>query len=526
MTGDSPMTHRQVLEAMSGLLLGMFVAILSSTVVSTALPRIVTDLGGSQSSYTWIVTATLLAMTVTTPIWGKLADLFDRKLLIQTGLIIFVAGSALAGLSQSTGWLIACRAIQGIGIGGAMALVQVILADLVSPRERGRYVGYLGAVFGAGTVAGPLLGGLITDTLGWRWCFYVGIPFAAAALVVLQRTLNLPRRKREVSIDYAGATLLAGGVSSLLIWVSLAGQQYAWLSTQTAVLVGLGILLCAAAVAVERRAKEPLIPLHLFSNRTVVLAVISSAAVGIAMFGTTVFLTQYMQIARGMSPTASGLLTIPMVFGLFISSTVVGRIISRTGRYKRWMLLGAALLTIGLALMGTLDETTNLIELGLFMAVAGAGVGMLMQNLVLVVQNTVPQADIGSGSSLIAFFRSLGGAIGVSALGALLASHAQSSILTGLTRQGIDPGRTADGSLPDVSTLPPAVAEIVEHAYGTGVGEIFLIASPLGLLTLVMMLLMKEHPLGTRSGIEISREDSDNRLKPRPRRRPAAQTQS
>lgn len=510
MNPESPaMTHRQVLEAMSGLLLGMFVAILSSTVVSTALPRIVADLGGSQSAYTWIVTATLLSLTVTTPVWGKLADLFDRKLLIQTGLTIFVIGSALAGLSQSTGWLIACRAIQGVGIGGAMALVQVILSDLVSPRERGRYAGYLGAVFGAGTVVGPLLGGFITDALGWRWCFYICLPFAIIALIVLQRTLHLPRRRREVSIDYAGATLIAGGVSCLLIWVSLAGQQFDWLSAQTAVLVVLGVLLLVAAVLVERRASEPLIPLRLFANRTVALAVIASISVGIAMFGTTVFLTQYMQVARGMSPTESGLLTIPMVFGLFVSSTVVGRIITATGRYRRWMLLGSLLLTVGLALMGTLDETTNLFELGAFMVLVGAGVGMMMQNLVLVVQNSVGFGDIGAGSSLIAFFRSLGGAIGVSALGAVLAAHARSGILSGLAERGIDISQASGGKVPDVRALPPAIAHVVEHAYGTGVGEIFLVAAPLGLIAMAALALMREVPLGTRSGIEIARERSD-----------------
>ena len=232
------MTHRQILEAMSGLMLGMFVAILSSTVVSTSLPRIVSDLGGSQSGYTWVVTSTLLALTVSTPIWGKLADLFDRKVLVQTGLIIFVVGSLLAGLSTSMTWLIACRAIQGIGVGGLTALVQVILSDLVSPRERGRYSGYLGAVFGVGTVAGPLLGGVVTDSIGWRWCFYIGVPFALAAFIVLQKTLDLPRRRREVKLDYLGATLIAGGASALLIWVSLAGQSYDWLSWQTAALVG------------------------------------------------------------------------------------------------------------------------------------------------------------------------------------------------------------------------------------------------------------------------------------------------
>jgi EmrB/QacA subfamily drug resistance transporter len=490
------MSHRQVLEAMSGLLLGMFVAILSSTVVSTALPVIVADLGGSQSSYTWVVTSTLVALTVSTPVWGKLADLFDRKLLIQTGLMMFVIGSMLAGLSQSMGWLIACRVLQGLGAGGLTALVQVVLSDLVSPRERGRYAGYLGAVFGVGTVAGPLLGGVITDSLSWRWCFYVGVPFALAALVVLQRTLHLPRRRREVKMDYPGIVLISGGVSSLLIWVSLAGQQYAWVSWQTAALVGLGIALVAAAIAVERRAHEPLVPLRLFGNRTVVLAVIASVAVGIAMFGTTVFLSQYMQIARGYSPTESGLLTIPMVIGLFLASTIVGRIVTKTGRYKRWMVAGAISLTTGLTLMGTLDETTSLVELGAFMLLVGAGVGSMMQNLVLVTQNTVGQRDMGSGSSLIAFFRSLGGAIGVSALGAVLAAKVAHDI----------PAKATGGKVPDISSLPAPIAHVIEHAYGTGIGEVFLLAAPLGLVALVALLLIRETPLGSKSGIELTTE--------------------
>jgi EmrB/QacA subfamily drug resistance transporter len=499
------MTHRQILEAMSGLLLGMFVAILSSTVVSTSLPRIVSDLGGTQSGYTWVVTATLLALTVSTPIWGKLADLFDRKLLVQTGLSIFVVGSVLAGLSTSMGWLIACRAIQGLGAGGLTALVQVILSDLVSPRERGRYAGYLGAVFGVGTVAGPLLGGLTTDSIGWRWCFYIGVPFAVAAFVVLQRTLHLPRRRREATLDYAGATLIAGGASALLIWVSLAGQNFDWISWQTAALVAGGVALIVAAIAVERRVREPLVPLQLFGHRTVVLAVIASVAVGIAMFGTTVFLSQYMQVARGKSPTESGLLTIPMVVGLFTASTLIGRHVTRTGRYKQVMLTGTGLLTIGLALMGTLDETTSLVEFGAFMVLVGAGLGMLMQNLVLVVQNAVAHTEMGAGSSLIAFFRSLGGAVGVSVLGALLASKASSSISAGLAATGVK--ATGDShSVPAVHQLPPAVARIVEHAYGSGIAEIFLAAAPLGLVAMIAVALMREEPLGTKSGIEIARQ--------------------
>jgi EmrB/QacA subfamily drug resistance transporter len=508
---ESGMTHREVLEALSGLLLGMFVTILSSTVVSTALPRIIGDLGGSQSSYTWVVTSTLLALTVSTPIWGKLADLFDRKLLVQTGLGIYVLGSMLAGLATSTGWLIGARVIQGLGVGGLMALVQIILSDLVSPRERGRYSGYLGAVFGVGTVVGPLLGGVITDSLGWRWCFYVGVPFAVAAFIVLQRTLHLPRHRREASIDYLGALLISGGVSSLLIWVSLAGQQYDWLSAQTAVLVTLGVVLCALAVLVERRVREPLVPLRLFADRTVVLAVVASVAVGIAMFGTTVFLSQYMQIARGKSPTEAGLLSIPMVVGLFTTSTLIGRVITRTGRYKRWMLLGTLLLTAGLALMGTMDETTSLVEIAAFMLVVGAGVGMVMQNLVLVVQNAVRREDLGAGSSLVAFFRSLGGAIGVSVLGALLATHARNAIADGLAAQGIDPSRLGHGgasAVPHVASLPAPVAHVVEHAFGTGIAETFLAAAPLGLVAFVALLFLREQPLGGKSGIELALEEA------------------
>jgi len=441
------------------------------------------------------VTATLLALTVSTPIWGKLADLYDRKTLVQTGLVIYTTGSILAGLSESTSFLIGCRVIQGLGVGGLTALVQVILADLVSPRERGRYAGYLGAVFGVGTVAGPLLGGVVTDSIGWRWCFYIGVPFALAAFAVLQKTLDLPRHRREVKLDYAGAALIAGGASALLIWVSLAGQQYDWISWQSGALVGLGLALIAAAIAVERRVSEPLIPLNLFSRRTVVLAVIASIAVGIAMFGTSVFLSQYMQIARGKSPTESGLLTIPMVIGLFTASTVIGRRVSRTGRYKPFMLAGTALLTLGLALMGTLDETTSLVELGAFMVLVGAGLGMLMQNLVLVVQNSIPRSEIGSGSSLVAFFRSMGGAVGVAVLGALLTHKVTTSLPTG-----------GDGTVPSVQDLTPAAARVVEHAYGSGIAEIFMVAAPLGLVAMIAVALLHEEPLGTRSGIDIARE--------------------
>lgn len=509
---SSGMSHRQILEAMSGLMLGMFVAILSSTVVSTSLPTILSDLNGSQSAYTWVVTSTLLALTVSTPIWGKLADLFDRKTLVQTGLVIYTSASVLAGLSQNTSQLIFFRVLQGIGVGAMTSLVQVILADLVSPRERGRYAGYLGAVFGVGTVIGPLIGGVLTDSVGWRACFYVGVPFSVAAFIVLQRTLKLPpRAKRQVTIDYLGGLTIAGAVSSLLIWVSLAGHQFDWVSWQTAVLVPVGLVLGALFVFVERRAKDPLVPLRLFQDRTIVLAVIASIAVGTTMFGTTVFLSQYLQLARGMTPTESGLLSIPMVVGLFLASTIIGRKVSSTGLYKKWMLLGTMLLTAGLLLMGTLDEHTSLVELSAFMFTIGAGVGMLMQNLVLVVQNTVARQDMGAGSSLVAFVRSLGGTIGVSVLGAILASKASSTIADGLANAGVPAGSMKSGAVPDLSALPEPIVRIVEHAYGIGVGEIFLVAAPMSIIAFIAIALMKEKPLGTKSGLEIAQEQAPAR---------------
>ncbi|WP_210491259.1 MDR family MFS transporter [Patulibacter sp. SYSU D01012] len=502
------MSHRQILEALSGLLLAMFVAILSSTVVSAALPKIIADLGGGQSAYTWVVTATLLTMTISTPIWGKLSDLFNRKQLIQLGLVIYLSGSILAGFAQSSMWLIGARAIQGVGVGALTALVQVILSDLVSPRERGRYMGYLGAVFGVGTVAGPVVGGLLTDGLNWRWCFFVGIPFAAFALVLLQRTLHLPLKKREdVHIDIPGATFMAGGVASILIWVSLAGKNFDWMSWQTALMVVGGIVLLGAAVVVERRAKEPLIPLDLFEDRTVVMAVIASVAVGIAMFGTTVFLTQYMQLARGYSPTESGLLSIPMVIGLFGSSTLSGRRISQTGRYKRFMLAGSLFLTLGLALMGLIDEGTSLVEVGLFMFIVGVGVGMLMQNLILAVQNVIPVQKIGAGSALIAFFRSLGGAIGVSVMGAILSSKVTDLVKEGFAEKGIPASGMGGGSsIPELSTLPAPVRAIVEHAYGTGIAEVFLLGAPMGIIASIAVWFLREKALGTKSGLELARE--------------------
>jgi EmrB/QacA subfamily drug resistance transporter len=511
------MTHREILSALSGMLLAMFVAFLSSTVVSNALPTIITDLRGTQSQYTWVVTATLLASTASTPIWGKLSDLFSKKLLIQLAIVVFIVGSMLAGLSQSVETLIAWRVLQGLGLGGLQALVQIAMAAMISPRERGRYSGLLGGVMAVATVGGPLLGGLLVDTswLGWRWCFYVGVPFAAVALVLLQRTLHLPVIKRRVHIDYLGAALLTAGVSALLIWVTLAGDTFAWASLETALFVGGGVLALVAFVVTEMRATEPIVPLRLFRDRTTTLAIIASVAVGVAMFGASVFLGQYLQISRGYSPTAAGLLTIPMVAGLLLSSTVSGILITRTGRWKAYLVVGAILVVLGFGLLSTIDHETDMVLFGGFLFVLGVGIGMTMQNLVLAVQNTVAASDLGAASSAVAFFRSLGGTIGVSVLGAVLSSHVGDLIRQGLSAiPGAAEAAASSGAvgLADFNDAPPAIRTLIRVSYVDATGRIFLISAVMAVVALVAIAFIREVALRTQSGeqrLQAEREHAE-----------------
>jgi EmrB/QacA subfamily drug resistance transporter len=511
---DGSMTKRQVLEALSGLLLGMFVSILAGTVVSTSLPIIISDLRGDQSSYTWVITATLLATTVSTPIWGKFADLFNRKLLIQLALATFVIGSALAGFSQDTGTLIGFRVLQGLGAGGLAALSQIIMADIISPRDRGKYAGLFGGVMALGTVGGPLLGGVVTDAFGWRWNFFIALPIAIVAIVLLQRTLHLPPRvKRVVKIDYLGAVLIAGGVSLLMIWVTLAGSQFEWASVESVVMVAASALLLIAAVIVEFKVPEPIIPLTLFKNRTFTLATVASISVGVSMFGTSVFLSQYMQLARGATPTQSGLLTIPMMGGLLISSTLFGTLISRTGKWKAIMVSGSVFVVAGLLLLGTLQYDTNLVLVGIYMFVLGAGLGMVMQNLVLVVQNSIEVKNLGVATSAVTFFRSLGGTVGVSVLGSVLGTVVAERIKDGIG--GLGPADQAEavktlgsGVIPHVNDLPEAIRVVVESAYGSGVGTVFLLGVPLAVITLIMVSLMPNASLGTQNAIDLTRAEA------------------
>ncbi|MBT3149446.1 MFS transporter [Streptomyces sp. CHD11] len=508
------MSNRQILQAMSGLMAGMFVAILAGTVVANALPTIIADLEASQSSYTWVVTSELLAMTATVPLWGKLSDLFDKKLLLQLSLGMFVIGSLLAGFSNGVELLIFSRVMQGIGAGGLTALAQVVMAAIIPPRRLGKYAGIFGAVFAAGTVAGPLVGGVLVDTswLGWRWCFFIGVPFALLAIALLQRTLKLPVvARREVRIDFLGAFLIVAGVCALLIWVTLAGNEFDWASWQTAALTGAGLLLLAAAVFVEARTDEPVIPLGIFRNRTVTLTTVASLLVGVAMFGGTVFLSQYFQVSLGKSPTVAGLMSLPMILGLLVSSTVAGQLISRTGFWKRYLVAGGVSMTAGLALLSTIDADTSFGLLSLYMAVLGVGVGMLMQNLVLAAQNDVPASELGAATSVLSFFRSMGGTIGTSVLGAILAGRVASEMTKGLDAAGIPPGQGSGGaesSVPDMSTLPEPVRGIVEHAYGVATADLFLVATPCALLALITVLFLKEKPLKTTSGMERLAEEA------------------
>ncbi|MFB9495865.1 MDR family MFS transporter [Saccharothrix mutabilis subsp. capreolus] len=500
-----PMNHRQIMEALSGLLLVLFVAMLSGTVVSTALPQIIGALDGSQTQYTWVVTATLLTATASTPIWGKLADLFDKKTMVQVAIVVFAVGSVVSGFAQSAGQLIAARAFQGIGVGGLQALVQVVIAAMIPPRERGRYNGYLGAVMAVATVGGPLLGGLIVDTswLGWRWCFFIGVPVALIALVVLQATLKVPGvRRADVKIDYLGAGLIAAGVSLLLVWISFVDDSFAWISWQSGAMVGGSVALLALAVFVESRAAEPVVPLGIVRRRTTALAILASVAVGMAMFGGAVFLGQYFQIGRGYTPTEAGLLTIPMMAGVLVTSVVSGRLITRSGRVKPYIVAGAVVLVAGFALLGVVDHETSLVFVGGAMLLVGAGVGMSMQNLVLAVQNTVPLRDIGAASATVAFFRSLGGTIGVSVLGAVLARDVADRITDGLRQAGIPANGTSGGSL-NLNALPESVRHIVRAAYGDSTGHIFTISACIAVVGVVAALLLK--PIVLRSSLDLDK---------------------
>lgn len=515
---ETTRSAREVFTAISGLVVGMFVAVLSGTVVSTSMPVIIADLGGTQSQYTWVITASLLATAVSTPIWGKLADLVDRKVLVQISLILFTVGTVIAGFSTDTNMLIAVRVIQGIGVGGLMSLVMIAVALIISPRERGKYMGVVGGIMALGTIGGPLLGGLLTDVWGWRSNFFVGVPFAILALVLLQFTLHLPKPQRDtkVSIDYFGIVLLAVGVSTLLIWVSMGGNQFDWDSSTSVMLAVTAGVAIAAFITVEFFVKEPIVPMSLFRNRTFTLSVVASIAIGVSMFATSVFLAQYFQLARGATPTESGLMTIPMIIGQMGASIIIGQLVSRFGKWKGWMLTGSVLATVGVSLMATLRYDTPFPLVAVYMFVLGAGLGMVMQNLTLIVQNDTAPQQLGAASSNVNFFRTIAGTIGVTVMGSLLSTSVATYMTDALS--GFTPSTPAEiealkhlasGDVPKVGQLPDTIRAIVESAYGHGIADAFIIAIPLAVISIIAIAFIKNKPLSTKNAAEQMLEQAE-----------------
>lgn len=495
---EPDLSHKEILEVLIGLLSMLFVAMVSSTIVSTALPTIIGDLKGSQTSYTWVVTTTLLAMTVTSPIWSKLSDLFDKKLLVQISGVIFLFGALAAGFAQNVPQLLAARGLQGLGVGGLLALSQAIMGSIIPPRERGRYTGYMAAVMAVATVSGPLLGGLLVDSVGWRWCFWAAVPISLAGLAMLQKFLHLEHVRREVRIDWWGALLISVAASLPLIWVSFAGSRYDWISLETAYFLVPTALAIIALILVERSHPEPLIPGRILLEKTTSLAIIGSIGVGIAQFGTSVFLSQFFQVAQGFSPTQAGLLMLPLILGSMIGATLSGQLISRTGVWKPYMLGGTVLLILGLGLMGFTDHTTAIWHLSIYMVLMGLGQGTLMQNLVLVVQNTVDIHEIGTASGVVSFFRSLGGTVGIAVLGAILSTRVGNHIATGLQEQGLPvPADGGGGGTLDLDKLREPALSIVRHAYGDSTGYIFVIAGVVTIATLIAVALMPQTELRT-----------------------------
>ncbi|MET7472817.1 MDR family MFS transporter [Streptomyces sp. NPDC005648] len=509
MAGDAPAAtgHRQeardphvpgnVLVSIGALLLGMLLAALDQTIVSTALPTIVSDLGGLEH-LSWVVTAYLLASTAATPLWGKLGDQYGRKRLFQTAIVIFLIGSALCGMSQNMGELIAFRAVQGLGGGGLMVLSMAIVGDVVPPRERGRYQGLFGAVFGATSVLGPLLGGLFTEHLSWRWVFYVNLPVGVVALAVIAGVLRIPRRSTPHVIDYLGTFLIASVATCLVLVASLGGTTWGWGSPQIVGLAVAGAVLAVAFVLVERRAAEPVLPLKLFRVRTFTLSAVISFIVGFAMFGAMTYLPTFLQVVQGVSPTMSGVHMLPMVFGLLLSSTVSGQIVSRTGRWKVFPVTGTAVTTLGLLLLHRLDEHSSTAEMSAYFFVFGLGLGLVMQVLVLIVQNAVSYEDLGVATSGATFFRSIGASFGVAIFGTVFASRLGDKLTDAFRGARLPGGVSPDALKSDprgIGSLPPALRGPALHAYASAITDVFLYAAPVAAFGFVLAWFLKEDRL-------------------------------
>jgi EmrB/QacA subfamily drug resistance transporter len=490
---------RRLLLPFSGLLLAMFIAALDQTIMATALPTIAGDLGGL-SELPWAVTAYVLAAAAATPVWGKTSDLYGRKDLLRAAIVLFVVASALSGISQNIGELIAFRAIQGIGGGGVMTLAMATVADLVEPRERGRYQGYIQFVFVLASVAGPLLGGLLVDHLSWRWVFYANLPVGIAALALLTVFLDVRVERRPARIDFLGAALLAAAISAILLVTTWAGDRYPWGS---APIIGLGaaaVVLLGAFVLRERVAPDPILPLRLF--RDPVFVVVSGALfiTTLSLFAAIVFLPVFLQLVTGASATMSGLLVLPLLLTSAVSTVVSGRIMARTGRYKVFPIIGLALMSVGLVLLSTLDVSSSRVTAALFMAVFGAGFGMVTQILVVAIQNAVEPREIGTATASANLFRALGGSVGVAIYGAVFTAglrHWLPRKLPGRLPAGIDP-RGIQATPGRIHTLAPAVQHGVAQAVASSLHDVFLTTAPIAAVGFLLVVALREVPLRRR----------------------------
>ncbi|NJP52342.1 MFS transporter [Streptomyces sp. SBST2-5] len=495
--GAGEQVSGNVLVSIGALLLGLLLAALDQTIVSTALPTIVSELGGLEH-LSWVVTAYLLASTAATPLWGKLGDQYGRRRLFLTAIVIFLIGSALCGAAQDMAQLIAFRGLQGLGGGGLIVLSMAIVGDLVPPRERGRYQGLFGAVFGATSVLGPLLGGLFTEHLSWRWVFYINLPVGVVAVAVIATVLHIPRRATRHVIDYLGTFLIAAVATCLVLVASLGGTTWAWGSTQIVGLAVLGAVLAVAFVAVERRAAEPVLPLKLFRIRTFTLSAVISFVVGFAMFGAMTYLPTFLQVVQGVTPTMSGVHMLPMVAGMLIASTGSGQIVSRTGRWKVFPIAGTAVTTLGLLLLHQLDENSSTGEMSAFFFVFGLGLGLVMQVLVLIVQNAVSYEDLGVATSGATFFRSIGASFGVAVFGTIFAARLGDELAAAFRGAQLPPGVTPAALEADprgIDALPAALRPDAVHAYAVAITDVFLYAVPVALAGFVLAWFLREDRL-------------------------------
>ena len=518
------LTHKEIMFVLSGLMVGMLLAALDQTIVSTALKSIVEDFDGL-AHYTWVVTAYLLTSTASTPLYGKISDLYGRRPVFQFAIITFLIGSFAAGAATSMEQLIAFRAVQGLGAGGLMSLTFVIIGDIISPRERGKYQGYFGGVWGLSSVAGPLLGGYFSDhaqilgVTGWRWIFYINLPFGIAALIITSISLHIPKVKREHSIDYLGALLLVSGVSSLLLGISVYGPQDGWGTSKTLLSITAAIVLILLFIFQESRAKEPILPLTLFKNHTFSVTSVMAFIIGAGMFGAIIMLPLYLQIVKGDSATSAGLKLIPFMIGIVTMSIVSGKLISKHGHYKRYPIIGLALMSIGLFMFSTLTETTAFWELSIYAILIGAGLGFSMQTIVIALQNAVEFRDLGVATSANTFFRSIGATMGVALFGTVYASRLSNNLPIEIEKLRASNPAALVGATPEkfaaleentavLQSFTPELQAGIVNAFVNSFHVVFLTAVPITVIGFFIAFMLRETPLRTGAGHQAAKEEA------------------